>query len=412
MRFGHVMRTLAAAALLVLLLAGCAAPQPLPRARSGDFAVVDLVALRGDGREALNLSGQRAVLADGVPVRLPEGWDAAEVLPLPAGVRDALVGAPPGEARSTPLLPPERAFGPWDAAKTVRAPQRQEVPRVLDLPAPVEVEGGLLRWANATWRAEVLAEANGTARVRLTDAPPAGALLEFPDYWNDRYRLWRSRLAEVRDDALVVEHLAEPGRSVLVGGQPYRIGAEGAEVVADGNHPLAREALGFRVLLRELAFTGSGAHPLAPDATLVAFDGARLNLSDLRGKPALLDFYATWCVTCKQQAPVLARAREAYGDNLTIVSITIDPTDDHARVQAFRDEVRRSTLGTWGREIPADWLFAFDPAGEATRGFSVTGIPREVLLDADGRIRGTSVGLHPWPQLKAELDALVAGPSP
>lgn len=394
------MRRTVALLLLVPVLAGCTAPQAPVRARAGDFVVLDWVAVDAEGREVENVTGARAVMGQAVPPRVPPGWEANATRPLPPGLTEALRGAAPGASVDTGLLPAAEAYGDWSEARTIRAPRVEELPREVELPGEA-LEGDAAQWAGHRWQVEVLERNGSRVRVLLQGGPAEGALLELPSYWNEHYQLWRSRLLSL-GAMLRVEHLAEVGHDASVGGVRYVVEEAASEVVADGNHPLAGQALRFRATLRDIAFPGSSQHPLAPDALLVALDGTRMNVSDLRGRAVLLDFYATWCVTCKQQAPILARARAEFPE-LAIVSVTIDPTDTPDRVEAFRAEVLRSTLATWGRELPADWLWAFDPTGEASKGFSVATIPREVLLDADGRIRATSVGLHPWPELEREV---------
>jgi cytochrome c biogenesis protein CcmG/thiol:disulfide interchange protein DsbE len=399
--------------LLVLpVLAGCTLPEPALRARAGDLVVVDLQAWDAAGGLVVNASALRAVNGDHVPVALPEGWDPNATQPLPRGVRAVLTGLAPGEERSTALLPPEQGYGPWRAERTIEVPQRAALSRVQRLPASTaflehKPTGGgsgpgdaSVTWAHARWDVDFVDASNATVTVRLLNTP-TGALLELPDFWNDGVRLWRSRVLGGDAENLSVEHLAEPG-TVLVGGQPYRVAVANGTVLADGNHPLAREALRFRVALRGVAFAGGGAFPPAPDGALADLEGRAFRLSDLRGKPALLDFYATWCLTCKQQAPVLARAHAAH-PGLAVVSVTIDPTDTPARVRAFQEDVAPGAPG-----LSLNWTWASDPSGEVAPAFGVARIPRGVLLDAEGRVRSASVGLHPWEELEAELAALPA----
>jgi cytochrome c biogenesis protein CcmG/thiol:disulfide interchange protein DsbE len=391
--------------LLALLAAGCTAPQAAPvRARAGDFVVADLAAWDAQGNEVANVTSLHAVMASRVPSRLPEAWDANATDVLPPGVVAALTGLAPGARAETGLLQPEEAYGNWSADRAIRAP------RIEVLPRDVRVNASALRadeatWAGQAWNVEVIEREGGDARVRLLAGPENGTMLELPSYWNEHYHLWRSRLAGLDEHGLHVEHLAEPGE-VLVGGVTYRVRTEATEVLADGNLPLAGQALRFRVALRDVVFAGSEAFPHIPEAMLVRATGERFNLSDLRGTPMLLDFFASWCVTCKQQAPILARSHAEF-PALQVLSVTIDPTDDAGRLRAFQEDAERSSEAVWGRALPANWTFAFDPLGEAARGFSVAGIPREVLVDSDGRIRATSVGLHPWPELRGELEELL-----
>jgi FKBP-type peptidyl-prolyl cis-trans isomerase 2/thiol-disulfide isomerase/thioredoxin len=391
---------LLAALTLSVALAGCVEPPAAePRARAGDFAVVDLQAWDAEGQEVLNATAIHAVLATEVPLRLPVGWDRNAIQPLPPGVVHALAGARAGVTIETPRLPPEDAYGARSEERVIRAPRSDAVPREQRIAGDTPILESFppqLRWANHTWTIGVLQQDADGTRVWLNSTPAIGTLLELPTYWNAHYHLWRSRVTGANSTHVFVEPLAPEGTTVDVGGVPHRVRIEANDVVADGNHPLAGQALRFRVALRELAFAGAPDRPLAPDAVLVTLEGARLNLSDLRGKPALVDFFATWCITCIQQAPTLGRAHVAYGDAVRILSVAIDPTDSQDRVAAFRDAAH------------ADWTFAFDPTGEAARGLAVTTLPREVILDADGRVAGASAGLHPWAELQRDLDTVVA----
>jgi thiol-disulfide isomerase/thioredoxin len=193
-----------------------------------------------------------------------------------------------------------------------------------------------------------------------------------------------------------VEHAPQPGDAALVGGVRFVVRVANGTAIADGNPPLAGQALRFEATLREVfPPAGSADHPIAPDAVLVAVDGRRFNLSDLRGQPVLLDFFATWCVTCLQQAPALARAHAEF-PNATFVSVTVDPLDGAAQIAQFRAEAAREGA-------PMNWTFAFDPTGQAARGFGVAALPRSVVLDADGRIRAASQGLRSWEELRSDL---------
>lgn len=399
-RLGLAVRALPALGVLALALAGCTAPDAQVRARAGDFVVVDLVTLDAQGLEVENVTGLRAVLAPQVPARFPEGWDANTTRPLPPALVAAFEGLAPPVARETALVSPEQAYGNWSVERAIRAPRHETLEREVRLDASA-LAGDRATWAGHDWQVDVLEREAGEARVRLRTGPPPGTLLELPTYWNAHYHLWRSRLVGLGEEGLRVEHLAEPG-DVAVGGVRFAVRSNASEVLADGNAPLAGQELRFRATLRAIAFAGSAAHPVAPDAMLVRDSGERFQLASLRGQPVLLDFFATWCVTCKQQAPTLARAHAEF-PGIQVVSITIDPSDDAGRIAAFREDAERSSLAVWGRPMAANWTFAFDPLGEAARGFSVAGIPREVFIDADGRIRSTSVGLHPWPELRAEL---------
>ncbi len=69
----------------------------------------------------------------------------------------------------------------------------------------------------------------------------------------------------------------------------------------------------------------------APDLTVAALDGRNLDLSGFRGTPLVVNFWASWCVPCKQEAPVLNAAARNYKGRVQFIGIDIQDTDSAAR---------------------------------------------------------------------------------
>jgi cytochrome c-type biogenesis protein len=107
-----------------------------------------------------------------------------------------------------------------------------------------------------------------------------------------------------------------------------------------------------------------------PDRT-----GRTVSLRDLRGRPVLIDFWATWCGPCQRTMPEIERLHRKYGARLQVVGINIEGRTPE--VLAFVDK------GGYSFRI------LFDSgnfrAGTASR-YGVTSIPRTFLLDREGRI--------------------------
>lgn len=142
--------------------------------------------------------------------------------------------------------------------------------------------------------------------------------------------------------------------------------------------------LSHPALLQSASTTGR----MAPDLTVQAFDGPRLVLSELRGTPVVLNFYASWCGGCRQEASALASAASA-NPAVRFVGVDIQDTDGAGR--AFEAEVRHGY-----------------PAGPVTAGsylrFGVTGPPETFFIDRGGRIRGHFSG----PLDQATIDLYLA----
>lgn len=75
----------------------------------------------------------------------------------------------------------------------------------------------------------------------------------------------------------------------------------------------------------------------APNLTIVALDGSELRLAALKGTPMVVNFWASWCVPCKQEAPVLNAAARDYAGRVQFVGVDIEDSDSAAR--AYQAEV-------------------------------------------------------------------------
>jgi thiol-disulfide isomerase/thioredoxin len=114
--------------------------------------------------------------------------------------------------------------------------------------------------------------------------------------------------------------------------------------------------------------------PVALDFELVSVDGKVLRLSDLKGKPVLLDLMATWCSACRQEMPLLNATYNAHKDQIYFLSIGMDWFENDTQLRAFRDQYK------------VQWTFALDRAGAVYGAFYASNYPTTILLDKDQRI--------------------------
>jgi thiol-disulfide isomerase/thioredoxin len=117
----------------------------------------------------------------------------------------------------------------------------------------------------------------------------------------------------------------------------------------------------------------------APQLRLKTLDGKDFDLTSLLGRPVLIDFWATWCVPCRQSMPAVAKIYEEFhSKGLEVVGVNI--TDDHDVVSRF---VRKNNMS---------WTHLEDPDVVTEQHWGQAGIPRLVLIGKDGKVLFDSDG--------------------
>lgn len=162
--------------------------------------------------------------------------------------------------------------------------------------------------------------------------------------------------------------------------------------------------LGLVVPLREpsaaLVPTAAG-EPLAvgaeaPQFTASDLMGREVSLASLRGRPVLIDFWAAWCLPCRDAVIPLLRLAGQYGDRLAILGVSLD--SDPREFEAF----------AYNHHLPGHQILDGGWSGPIARLYGVAGIPYAVLIDKTGRV--VSMGRSIQEQ-EAAIARLVPSPS-
>lgn len=121
---------------------------------------------------------------------------------------------------------------------------------------------------------------------------------------------------------------------------------------------------------------------LAPDFTLKTLDEEEITLSKLRGKPILLDFWATWCGPCRESIPHLISLYQTYQEKgAEVIGISMDKGDTE-KVKNFVKSM----------DIPYPIAIA---SPEVIQKYRVTILPTTIFIDKEGKIHEKIVGFNP-----------------
>ncbi|NIO08975.1 MAG: redoxin domain-containing protein [Deltaproteobacteria bacterium] len=129
----------------------------------------------------------------------------------------------------------------------------------------------------------------------------------------------------------------------------------------------------------------------APAFTLTLFDGRSLSLSDLKGKVVFLNFWASWCPPCRDEARDIEASWQRF-KNQDIVFVGVNIQDKEPNALEFISE--------FGITFPN----GRDNKGKVSVDYGVWGIPETFFIDGEGRITYKHVGSLGWPVISAKLE--------
>ena len=112
------------------------------------------------------------------------------------------------------------------------------------------------------------------------------------------------------------------------------------------------------------------------DFTMTDMDGTKRALSDYRGKAVLVTMWATWCGYCREEMPEFQTLKETYGDDLTVLALDVDMSDE--------DDAK-----SFVADAGYDFVYAMDTEGV---GDFVSGIPFSFVVSTDGTLLYTQSG--------------------
>lgn len=143
----------------------------------------------------------------------------------------------------------------------------------------------------------------------------------------------------------------------------------------------------------EAADTGLAVGKTAPDFKLKTMDGEEMSLSDFRGQPVFVNFWATWCPPCRAEMPDMEKL---YG-NMDIEILAVNMTDTEKNAGAVADFVDETAL---------TFPILMDVDGELSSVYNVRAYPTSYLIGADGKIGFIAYGAMNYDHMVQEFEKM------
>jgi cytochrome c biogenesis protein CcmG/thiol:disulfide interchange protein DsbE len=153
-------------------------------------------------------------------------------------------------------------------------------------------------------------------------------------------------------------------------------------------------------VLQALGLGGYPADTRPPGFSAATVDGQALSLESLRSRVVLLNVWATWCLECRAELPVLEQLHRDYAlRGLTVLALN------------FREE--SVTVRRYARDLGLTLPLLMDPAGAITKSYGVIGLPTSFLIGRDGRAVARAVGPREWAsvEIRTLIESLLSEPT-
>ncbi len=136
---------------------------------------------------------------------------------------------------------------------------------------------------------------------------------------------------------------------------------------------------------------------MAPDFTITGFDGETVTLSELRGQVVIINFWASWCPPCREEAPYLESTWRKYKDK-GVFFIGVDYVDAEKEALAYIDE------------FDITYFNGPDLGTRISQAYRMDGVPETYYVAKNGELRGVKIGPLARPELDQRIEELLAEP--
>ena len=134
---------------------------------------------------------------------------------------------------------------------------------------------------------------------------------------------------------------------------------------------------------------------MAPNFTITDFDGTTVTLSELRGQVVIINFWASWCPPCREEAAYLEATWRKY-EGRGVVFVGVDWVDTEKEALAYIDE------------FDITYLNGPDIGTRIAQDYNIQGVPETFYVAKNGELRGVHIGPLKSPQLDEKIEELLA----
>jgi peroxiredoxin len=164
---------------------------------------------------------------------------------------------------------------------------------------------------------------------------------------------------------------------------PARPDGRQTATATPGPRPLAESRRAIDEALKDLDLIRPSRTKAAENFTAPLLGGSTFRLSEQRGKPVFVNFWATWCPPCREEMPAMERlwrAQKARGLVMVAVSLDTDP----------------KVVAPYVKEHGLTFPVVFDPKLEIANAYGVRALPATFLVDREGNLQALALGPRAW----------------
>lgn len=133
---------------------------------------------------------------------------------------------------------------------------------------------------------------------------------------------------------------------------------------------------------------------IAPDFTLENMAGEKVSMSELKGSPVFLNFWASWCRPCREEMPDIEKIQQVY-EKKGLKVFAINAREDRETVEKFKKNT--------GVEVP----ILLDATGDVMKLYKIFGLPVSYFIDREGKVVATIMGKMAYEDMDIQVNGIL-----